>query len=129
MLTEEGLRALTTETRSPHPPAFAGTFSQWEKEGRVLYGTSYFLPPLLLFKQPLSFARRLSGSGRRLIVRSCRRVARPSHDLSASGMKCRSKASPLARSQSKKAAPRDGLCLTAACCRSEGDIVIRHVVA
>jgi len=48
MLTEKGLRALTTETRSPHPPASAGTFSQWEKESHVL--CDYFLPPILLFK-------------------------------------------------------------------------------
>ena len=34
MLTEEGLCALTTEIVTPHPPASAGTFSQWEKEAR-----------------------------------------------------------------------------------------------
>ena len=33
MLTEEGVGPLTTKARSPHPPASAGTFSLWEKEG------------------------------------------------------------------------------------------------
>jgi hypothetical protein len=32
MLTEEGLRAFTMESVTPHPPASAGTFSLWEKE-------------------------------------------------------------------------------------------------
>jgi len=59
MLTEEGLRALTTETRSPHPPASAGTFSEWEKEGweKLLLATHAAVQTLRCFQMGMNNRR------------------------------------------------------------------------